>query len=248
MALDYPRFVRLSSVPKSVMEPVWTALPEFDAGRGKDIAAPKRRFWNLLAGILRFQLLPLSFEFSAVHHDFALSRGPCANAAAARAAFEVSVGFGLRQFRDIAHDTNLAFKVRPIEDQCAARIFSQLMAFATVVIGEENESAFVHAFQQNDARRRTTFFIGGGESHRIDVRRFRAKEGEEGFVNRDDEFANATAGPRASGLLEPSPELSEWIRFQIDATKAGEVVFSAQIGDGHRSRRNFRAKRFKHQA
>jgi hypothetical protein len=32
-SLDFPRFIRLPSVPKSVMKPIWAALPKFDAGR-----------------------------------------------------------------------------------------------------------------------------------------------------------------------------------------------------------------------
>src|SRR5262249_42708900 len=109
--LDFPRFVSLPSVPKSVMKSVSPPLPEFDSRRHKDISAPKRWFWHLFTWKFGFQFPPFLLQFGPVVPPFALPRGPSCDTAATRTALEISPPFSFRQFRYLTGDAHLPFQL-----------------------------------------------------------------------------------------------------------------------------------------
>ena len=59
---DQPGIVCLPGVTEAVVEAVCPALPEFNAGGGKQIPPPMRWPGNIFSGVLRFHLLPVRFK------------------------------------------------------------------------------------------------------------------------------------------------------------------------------------------
>src|SRR4051794_39444654 len=87
---------------------------------------------------------------------------------------------------------DLTLQLRPVEDHRRVRIRRQLAALLAPVIGEEDESALVEAFEQNDAGRRRALRADGGQRHRVRLLQLRLEH-----------------------LLEPAAELGD--RFRADA-------------------------------
>jgi len=220
------------------MKPIRTALPKLNTSRGKDIAAPKWRLGNIVARIPGFELIPLFFEFGPVANNFALPGRPGSNTTTSRARFEISFRLAFRQFSNLAGNANLTFEIRPVENQGSLWILSQFLPFTAVVIRKKNEPSLVDAFKENNSGGWPAIFVSGRERHRVDIRYFRSEERQQRFVDVDAKFADPSAGASPCGLFEPSIELMDWIGFEIGPAKTCQVIFFAEVGNRHRSRRN----------
>src|SRR6476660_8666164 len=105
-------------------------------------------------------------EHRAVRDDLALRGYPSAEPMPARAAREVFFGFFTRNAGGRATNSYLAFQIGPIKHQRRVWIFGQFPSFAALVIGEEDESAFIETFQQDNPRRKPALLIRGSQRHR----------------------------------------------------------------------------------
>jgi len=107
------------------------------------------------------------FEHGARLDDGALARGERCQAALAGTGREIDVGFGGGEFRHASGDADLAVYGVPIEHQGGVRIRGQFARFAAVVIGEEEEAAGIHSFEQDHARGRASAGSARGEGHGV---------------------------------------------------------------------------------
>src|SRR6185312_4767233 len=95
----------------------------------------------------------------------ALPRCPRANAAHARARGKVGVGLGVGDALDRTFHAHLPFHGLPMKTQRGPRMREQLAAFSTLVIRVEHEAARIDVLEEDDARRRASRIIDGGERH-----------------------------------------------------------------------------------
>src|SRR5437773_10543571 len=92
-AFDPPAGVIKQAIAQAIVQSVQTSLPEFDGGWHDAIAAPERRTRDRPVAELSQQLRASRFQNAPIGDDLALRRGPGADAAAARPALEIGVGF-----------------------------------------------------------------------------------------------------------------------------------------------------------
>ncbi len=111
-------------------------------------------------------------------------------------------------FSDAAADPNLAFELHPKEIERHARIGRELFAFGALVVGEEDEAALAHSFEQNDAHVRHAIGRSGGETHGVDVTNL-----------------------RGGRFREPLRELLDRIGRQIGAPQTMRDVIVTEGGD-----------------
>ena len=64
---------------------------------------------------------------------------------------------------------NLSFQLHPEERERSPRIGLQLFPFFAGIICEENKTALIEAFEQNDAHEWFAIRSGGGETHRVRI-------------------------------------------------------------------------------
>ena len=124
-------------------------------------------------------------------------------------------------------------------------ILGQLLPFAAIVIGEENKTARIYPFEQNDARRGAAIFIGRGQSHGVDVYGDAGFSQENGFVEIYAKTAKVSASAKACGLLEPSVELDDRISIEISAAETAQAVFPSEIGQRHKRSVEAKGKKLK---
>src|SRR5579883_1935595 len=215
------------------MQAVGAALPEFHANRRQHVTTPIRGAFDLFIFKLRFALAPLAFQLGPVFQRRALIGSPGPDLAAPRAAVEIRFRLRIRHFADRAGDTNLPFLLRPVKYQGCLRVFGQFAPFSTIVIGEENEPAFIQAFEQHNSCRRPALSVGGGQDHRIEIQLFDSLDQVEPLVNLDEEPANSPAFSGTPSLVEPSAKLRQGVLEQIAATQPREVIFSSEISNRH---------------
>src|SRR5882724_11062862 len=91
--LDQPTAIRLSRVAKSVVQTVWTALPEFHPIRFEPITAPMRRQWYRLVAEAFGHLCHARIEHAPAIEHLALTRRPRAQLAPNRARMKISLRF-----------------------------------------------------------------------------------------------------------------------------------------------------------
>src|ERR1051326_4305176 len=120
--INPPCLVRLFEIAEAVVEPAGTSLPEFDAGRGKNITAPVRGHRHILAGIFGFQLFPLLLKKRTVFDWLALPRSPRSQPAAPRASFVIRLRLFSGQLGCSSCDANLSFLISPIKDKSCMRV------------------------------------------------------------------------------------------------------------------------------
>src|SRR5262249_36110820 len=104
----------------------------------------------------------------------------------------------------VAADADLAFKLRPVEEQRSTGISVELMALGALVVAIEDEAALIEAFEQEHAGSRDAGRAGSGDGHRVGL-----------------------ATGRDARLTEPEGELVNGIGIDVVLCEpAGGVVFS----------------------
>ena len=104
-------------VLKTVVEPVPSALPEFETGWHNTESAPIFRKWNFAGSVSSFEFGKAGFEKGAIRNDFALGRDDGTELAAARTTVKVCQRFLAGDALDGALDENLAFEILPVKDE-----------------------------------------------------------------------------------------------------------------------------------
>jgi len=144
-------------------------------------------------------------EDGAVGEDAALRRRPRAELAAARPRGEVRRRLLGADARGAALHTDLAFELRPEEEEGAPRVEVELACLVALVVRVEGEAFAVEPLQEDDARRGGAGRIGGCEHHRV------------GF---DD--------GRRDRLGEPPLELGERVGEDVPLLEGGMAVLAAE--------------------
>ena len=93
-----------------------------------------------------------SQQFGSIRDDFRLWRRPRANLGFARSRREVVVAFCITDTCNRAAHANLTMQIEPGKGCGANTIVGELSTFGTLIIGEERETPFVDATDQNHPR------------------------------------------------------------------------------------------------
>ena len=94
---------------------------------------------------------------------------PCADSSRAGAGFIVCVGFCVGYGGCGAGDADLFAGGFPVDTEGYVRVFGDVGAFLTVVVGVEFEAIFGDIFEENHAGAGVTVFVGGGEADGVGV-------------------------------------------------------------------------------
>ena len=184
-------------------------MPELNLLRNNSVPTPGLRhrdgltFRILLGqpGHIRFQLLPAGRP--------ALTGDGGAELAAARAAGEVIAGLLGGDFLGAAVDDQLAVEGAPEHDEGDVGVGGDVVAFAAVVVGEEDEAAVFDAFEQHHAAGGAAVGGDGGQGHGVG-------QGQLGV----------------DGVVDPLAGLFHRVRQQVGFGEAGGVVFLAYVFHG----------------
>ena len=165
---------------ESVMEPVFAVEPEFDLFNPQAVAAPVRRSWYFLlvpgdgfvgkVEAVKY-LLELVVERLSVFYRIALIACPGTNLASKRAGSKIGIIFLVWRLQDFTSDPDLVSQFVPMEQGAGFRVFFNFYAFDRVIIGVENDVAFVSIdfFAQYHSCIGHTFRIGCGNCHSIRI-------------------------------------------------------------------------------
>ena len=149
-----------------VVEPVLLTLPEFDLEDAHAESAPMIGPRHVLTLELGRRCIVFGLHLLAAGHRLGLLRHGRPDLRSTGAHGEVGVRvLGGGHLGDTA-DADLSFHVLPREVHGDAGVGPQLPALRGVVVGEEQQSALVEAFEQDDARARAPF-VQGRDGHRI---------------------------------------------------------------------------------
>src|SRR5439155_15896741 len=96
--LNQPTAICLPGITKSIMQAVWTTLPEFHRIRFEAITAPVRRQWNRFVGETLAHLRHARVEHAPCVDYFALTRHPRAQLAPDRTRMKIRLRFCTRRF------------------------------------------------------------------------------------------------------------------------------------------------------
>lgn len=135
--------------------------------------------------------------------------GSRAELAAPGAAGEVVAGLLGGDFLGAAVDDQLAVEGAPEHDEGDVRVGGDVVAFAAVVVGEEDEAAVFDAFEQHHAAGGAAVGGDGGQGHGVG-------QGQLGV----------------DGVVDPAAGLFHRVRQQIGFGEAGGVVFLAYVFHG----------------
>ena len=152
-------------------------------------------------GHIRFQLLPADGP--------ALMRDGGAELAAPGARSEVVAGLLGGDFFGAAVDDQLAVEGAPEHDEGDVGVGGDVVAFAAVVVGEEDETAVFDAFEQHYAAGGAAAGGDGGQGHGVG-------QGQLGV----------------DGVVDPAAGLLHRVRQQVRFGEAGGVVFLAYVFHG----------------
>lgn len=196
-------------IPEPVMQPARPPMPELNLLRNDAVAPPGLRHgYGLTFGILlgelghiRFQLLPAGRP--------ALMGDGSTELAAPGAAGEVIAGLLGGDFFGAAVDDQLAVEGAPEHDEGDVGVGGDIVAFAAVVVGEEDEAAVLDAFEQHHAAGGAAVGGDGGQGHGIG-------QGQLGV----------------DGVVDPAAGLFHRVRQQVRFGEAGGVVFLAYVFHG----------------
>src|SRR6266853_5244723 len=86
------------------------------------------------------------FQSVTIVDDFALVGSPRPHPASQRTALKILFRLCVRNLLNIAFDANLPPKFGPVKEETRARVFAQLLTFATEVVRVENKTAVVETF------------------------------------------------------------------------------------------------------
>lgn len=191
------------------MKTAGAPMPELDFFRGDAVAAPgfghgdRFAFRVLLGevGHVRFQLF--------AGGGSALWGYGGAELAVPGAAGEVVPGLLGVEFFGAAVDDQLAVEGAPEHDEGDVGVGGDVVAFAAVVVGEEDEAAVFDAFEQHHAAGGAAVGGDGGQGHGVG-------QGQLGV----------------DGVVDPAAGLLDRVRQQVGFGEAGGVVFLAYVFHG----------------
>ena len=199
----------LQDIAEPVMQPTRPPMPELNLFRNDAITTPGLRHGDALTvrillgqlGHIRFQLLPAGGP--------ALMGDGGAELAAPGAAGEVVAGLLGGDFFGAAVDDQLAVEGAPEHDEGDVGVGGDVVAFAAVVVGEEDEAAVFDAFEQHHAAGGAAVGGDGGQGHGVG-------QGQLGV----------------DGVVDPAAGLFHRVRQQVRFGEAGGVVFLAYVFHG----------------
>lgn len=192
---------------EAVVDAVGAALPELNGDGGDSVAAPPIGLGDFAISEFLDKLVEFGFKNGAGGDDFALLADPRADAATEWAAEEVSEGFGGGDFFGFAADDDLSFEVEPREEEGDIGILGNVVGFAAMVVGEEDEAALVEGFEEDGAGEDEAGGIGSGEDHGVGL----------------DDVGGA-------GFVEPASEEDERGRREVFAAESSATVVAAHGG------------------
>jgi len=206
--LRFP-FATTLEIPKPVMQPTRPPMPELNLLGNDAIPPPGLRHGHRLTfrillrqrSHVRFQLLPACRP--------ALMGDGGAELAAPGAGGEVVAGLLGEDFLGTAVDDQLAVEGAPEHDEGDVGVGGDVVAFAAVVVGEEDEAALFDAFEQHDAAGGAAVGGDGGQGHGVG-------QGQLGV----------------DGVVDPAAGLFHRVRQQVRFGEAGGVVFLAYVFHG----------------
>ena len=149
------------------MQSARPALPEFDDARRQPIAAPKLRPRHRAVLKPAANLLDRLLQLRAIFHHLALRRRRRAPLTVERPGLEIRIGDHCFDLLDASLDSHLALELRPIENERGLRIRRQFARLAAAVIGEEQESVLIAAFEEHDSRGRSAVGRRRRQRHRV---------------------------------------------------------------------------------
>ena len=160
-------FATVLEVAEPVMQPARPPMPELNLLGNDTVTPPGLRHGDGLTfrillgqlGHIRFQLLPAGGP--------ALMGDGGAELAAAGSGGEVVAGLLGGDFLGAAVDDQLAVEGAPEHDEGDVGVGGDVVAFAAVVVGEEDEAAVFDAFEQDHAVGGAAVGGDGGQGHGI---------------------------------------------------------------------------------
>src|SRR5215211_1012927 len=197
-------------VDDPVVESVFASLPELDGVRLDPVATPERGAWDLTPLVLGFERPNPLFQNAPVLDGPALLGSPGPETTSARAAHEVGVGLFLREATGAAFYPDLTRQLAPVEQQGTRGVRLEIFGFSSFVVGVEDETLLVVAFEEDGAGGGTTVSSSGGQDHGIRL-----------------------VEVRVDDPLEPLVELDYGIGIHVGFVQADAGVFPAKTRDIH---------------
>ena len=181
-------------------------MPELNL-LGSDTVAPPglRHRYGLTFRILLGQLGHIRFQLLPAGGPALMGNGG-AELAAPGAAGEVVAGLLGGDFLGAAVDDQLAVEGAPEHDEGDVGVSGDVVAFAAVVVGEEDEAAVFDAFEQHHAAGGAAVGGDGGQGHGVGQRQL-----------------------GVDGVVDPLAGLFHRVRQQVRFGEAGGVVFLAYV-------------------
>lgn len=198
-------------VTHAVVEAVRASLPELDFVMHDANTAPIRRQRRFRAEIFPRHGRHTLLERFTSRKNLGLVRGPGAHATQDRTSGEVRSRFLAGQPTNCAGDANLSLDLRPVKDQCRARVRGKLRALAAPIIRVKNEAVRINAFEQYDSCGRRAVCSRCGQRHCVGLR---------------GEFCVARFG-------EPPVELPHRIGIDIPFRQGRTSVLLTKLGQAH---------------
>src|SRR5579884_2174985 len=168
-ALDEPAAVGLSHVAKAIVQPIRSALPEFQRVGFDAITAPMRRERHRFAGKPFRHFRHARIEHSTRIDHLALTRGPRGQLATQWTRVKVNKRFLPGNFFRAAANANLSIQFDPVKGQCGVGIGCKMFPFFAFVIGEKDKALVVEILQQHDSHRRPAVWGDRCQAHGIRV-------------------------------------------------------------------------------
>ena len=147
------------------MQSAFTSLPELEAGGGDGKAAPVVGTLHGLSGQFGGFFYKGADDFHPAADNAALRGYSCADPAFVGSGGEVGVRFTGSASLRYTLDVYLSLQLMPDEREGDVGIGRELPSLAAFVVGEEDESAVFHAFQQDGAGRGAAVGRDGGRNH-----------------------------------------------------------------------------------
>ena len=147
------------------MQSAFTSLPELETGGGDGKATPVVGTLHGLSGQFGGFFYKGADYFHPAADNAALRGYSCADPAFVGAGGEVGVRFTGSASLRYTLDVYLSLQLMPDEREGDVRIGRELPSLAAFVVGEEDESAVFHAFQQDGAGRGAAVGRDGGRNH-----------------------------------------------------------------------------------
>src|SRR5919204_3220393 len=151
---DRPR-AALSAVAEAVVQTALAVLPELVRLGCEAEAAPSVRQWYVATVEVALELRVPVDQLAAVGEHSALPRRERRQLRGTRPRVEVRVALFSRNALDGSFDSHLASERIPVEEQCRARVASELVTLPALVTGVEDEAVGVESLQEHHAHGRS---------------------------------------------------------------------------------------------